>query len=176
MTHSSRFGQSTKIAQAVSDGLRAHGIATDVVPLTKATAPDPARHDAIVMVMSVRYGHFAKQAEKFVTRYRSWLDAVPTLLMTVSLTARTPEKRDPAKHVYTRKFLEKMAWVPSHVEVVAGALEYPRYNFLDRSAIRLIMTMTHGPTDPRTWVEYTDWERVAQVADEFAGAVESRTH
>lgn len=169
--HSSRFGLSTRIAQAISEQIEADGIGTDLMELTASAAPDPARHKAFVLVMSVRYGHFDADAARFVAKYREWLDSVPTLLVTVSLTARTPEKRDPAVHVYTRKFLEKTGWAPDHTEVVAGALEYPRYNLFDRVAIQLIMRITHGPTDPSTSIEYTDWERVREVGREFADSL-----
>ncbi len=169
--HGSRFGQSTKIAEAISDELVAHGVGTDVGALSATTTPDPRRHDGFVLVTSVRYGHFDRNAARLIDRQRAWFDSVPTLLVTVSLTARTPEKRDPATHVYTRKFLEKTGWQPTHVEVMAGALEYPRYNLFDREAIRLIMHMTGGPTDPSLTIEYTDWNRVSQVAATFADVV-----
>ena len=168
VVHGSRFGQSEKIARAIAAELETEGLQTDIVALTADTAPDPARHDGLVLVTSVRYGHFDKNAYRLVERYRAWLDSVPTLLVTVSLTARTPEKRDPAVHVYTRKFLAKSGWTPGHTEVVAGALEYPRYNLFDRVAIQLIMRMTGGPTDKTFSNEYTDWDQVAQVAREYA--------
>jgi len=170
--HSSRFGQSTKIAQAVCDELAVKGVQTDLVALDADTAPDAGRHDGLVMVISVRYGHFDKHALRLVQQHRAWLDAHPTMLMTVSLTARTPEKRDPAVHVYTHKFLEQAAWTPKHTEVVAGMLEYPRYKIWDRLAIQMIMTMTKGPTDPKCVIEYTDWGRVREATDEFAATME----
>ena len=169
--HSSRFGQSTKIAQAVCAQLNARGVATELVELTNQTTPDPARHTGLALVMSVRYGHFDKAVERLIAHHQAWLDSVPTLLVTVSLTARNPEKCDPAIHSYTRKFLESTPWKPTHTEVVAGMLEYPRYNILDRVAIQLIMHMTKGPTDKHTVIEYTNWDRVAAMANEFADTV-----
>ncbi len=44
----------------------------------------------------------------------------------------------------------------------------PRYNLFDRTMIRLIMTMTGGPTDMATVIDYTPWERMAELATEFA--------
>jgi len=168
VVHSSRFGQSTKIAQAIADELGVKGYDTDVQALSSTTAPDPQRHAGLVLVASVRYGFFAADAYKMIDRYRAWLESVPTLLVTVSLTARTEAKRDPAVHSYTVKFLAKSGWKPSHTEVVAGILEYPRYRIWDRLAIQLIMNMTHGPTDPHVTIEYTDWDRVKATADEYA--------
>ena len=174
--HSSRFGQSTKIAQAICDKLNASGVATELAALTNDTAPDPQRFNALVLVMSVRYGHFDKAVDRLITHHLSWMESVPTLLVTVSLTARNPEKCDPAIHSYTRKFLEATPWKPTHTEVVAGMLEYPRYNIFDRVAIQLIMHMTKGPTDKHTVIEYTNWDRVATMAGEFADVVKTASN
>ncbi|MCL2471240.1 MAG: menaquinone-dependent protoporphyrinogen IX dehydrogenase [Propionibacteriaceae bacterium] len=171
--HSSRFGQSIKIAEAIGQQMRTQGVAADVRPLTPVSAPDPSRYVGLVLVMSVRYGHFSADVDTLIQRYAWWLNSVPTLMVTVSLTARTAEKRSPETHLYTRKYLAKIPWKPTHVEVVAGALEYPRYNTLDRLAIQMIMTMTHGPTDPTTMIEYTDWDHVRDIADDFAATVTS---
>jgi len=169
--HSSRFGQSIKIAQAISDQLNADGVATEVAALDKHTTPDPARHQGLVLVMSVRYGYFDKAVFTLIKHHLDWLQSVPTLLATVSLTARNPEKCDPVVHSYTRKFLEKSPWQPTQTEVVAGILEYPRYNIFDRVAIQMIMHITNGPTDPTLTIEYTDWDRVKAAASKFAATL-----
>jgi menaquinone-dependent protoporphyrinogen oxidase len=61
------------------------------------------------------------------------------------------------------------------VAVVAGALEYPRYNLLDRLAIQLIMRITDGPTNPSLTIEYTDWGQVNETAESFAELVSDHT-
>jgi menaquinone-dependent protoporphyrinogen oxidase len=159
---------SERIAGAVGEVLEGRGMAVDLRALSRSTAPDPSAHTALALVLSVRYGHFDSNARRFLKRHRDWVEGVPTMLMTVSLTARTPEKRDPAVHVYTRKFLERTGWRPAVVEVVAGALEYPRYNWFDRMMIRFIMRITGGETDPAVSIEYTDWDQVAAAANRFA--------
>ncbi|MDR1851783.1 MAG: menaquinone-dependent protoporphyrinogen IX dehydrogenase [Propionibacteriaceae bacterium] len=164
--HGSRFGQSTKIARAIQTTLESAGLETEFAELGKAT--DPTGHEGVVLVTSVRYGYFDKNAYRMIARHREFLDSVPTLLVTVSLTARKPEKRDPAVHTYTRKFLAKSGWTPTHTEVVAGALEYPRYNLFDRKAIQLIMRISKGPLDPTLSIEYTDWDQVEAAASGFA--------
>jgi len=166
--HSSRFGQSIKIADTIARRLSERGAVTTLTALTVATSPNPERFDAVVVVASVRYGHYDQQLFRLSRQYGWWLNSIPTLLVTVSLTARKPEKRDPESHSYTRKLLAGMDWRPGHTEVVAGALEYPRYTTLDREAIKLIMKITDGPTDPSTVVEYTDWDQVKAAADAFA--------
>ncbi len=173
VVHGGRFGQSRKIAEAMDEVLRGSGLETEVAGLTRTTCVDPERHAALLLVTSVRYGYFDRDAYRLVERSRSWLDAAPSQLVTVSLTARKPEKRDPQEHSYTRTFLDRSGW-PGEVEVVAGALEYPRYRIWDRLAIQLIMRISDGPTDPTVTIEYTDWEQVRATARRFAQRVADR--
>ncbi|MDR1187576.1 MAG: menaquinone-dependent protoporphyrinogen IX dehydrogenase [Bifidobacteriaceae bacterium] len=175
VAHAGRFGgQSRKIAEAMAEQLRAEGVGATVVDLASG---EPAGTVAltgrrgIVLVASVQYGRFSKALRRLVARRRSELDAAPTMFVTVSLTARNAEKRDPAVHSYTRKFLEESGWSPSRTEVVAGALHYPSYHWWDRKAIQLIMRITDGPTDPTLDIEYTDWDQVRAAATAFASAV-----
>jgi menaquinone-dependent protoporphyrinogen oxidase len=51
--------------------------------------------------------------------------------------------------------------------VFGGVLDYQRYGVFDRYAIRFIMTLTKGPTDLHTNVEFTNWDAVRA----FAGQV-----
>ena len=44
-------------------------------------------------------------------------------------------------------------------------LDYQKYGLFDRQMIRFIMWMTKGPTDPKTVIEYTNWEAVDRFAD-----------
>jgi menaquinone-dependent protoporphyrinogen oxidase len=169
--HGGRFGQSTKIARTVADTLESAGFDVDFQELTSKTTPDPSIHAALVLVTSVRYGYFDKNAYKLVAKNRAWIDSVPSLLITVSLTARKPEKRDPEVHSYTKKFLDKSGWQPGHVEVVAGRLEYPRYNWFDTMMIQLIMRMTGGETDKTKDIEYTDWDQVDRTAKDFVAVL-----
>ena len=59
-------------------------------------------------------------------------------------------------------------WQPDVCGVFAGALRYPRYRWLDRFMIRLIMKMTGGETDVAKEVVYTDWAQVAAFSQEVA--------
>ena len=77
------------------------------------------------------------------------------------MVARKPEKNKPDTNPYVIKFFKKIDWTPTVVEVFAGYLDYQKYPFFDRTMIRFIMWMTKGPTDPKSKIEYTDWERVA---------------
>lgn len=171
VVYGSRFGRSEEIARTMGSVFDNSEWDVEYAELTKKTAPDSERHQAFVLVTSVRYGYFDKNAYRFIDKYRGWLESVPTLLGTVSLTARNPEKRDPQVHSYTKKFLEKSEWKPTTISVLPGALEYSRYNFFDKKMIQLIMRITQGPTDPSQDVDYTDWDEVRQIARDFVAGI-----
>ncbi len=61
------------------------------------------------------------------------------------------------------------------IQVIAGALRYPRYRWYDRFMIKLIMKMSGGETDTRKEVVYTDWEQVANFAREIAHLTDKPT-
>lgn len=92
------------------------------------------------------------------------LDAKPNAFFSVNIVARKPQKNQPDTNPYLQKFLKGIRWRPKDTDVFAGKLDYPSYRFADRLMIRLIMLITGGPTDPRTVVEFTDWQRVDAFA------------
>ncbi len=69
-----------------------------------------------------------------------------------------------------QKFLKQIPWQPKTMAVFAGKIDYPKYKFLDRHMIRLIMWITKGPTDLNGTYEFTDWAKVdafGQVVSEM---------
>jgi len=62
------------------------------------------------------------------------------------------------------KFLKQISWKPSNLAVFAGKLDYQKYGIFDRQMIRFIMWMTKGPTDPKSIIEFTNWEDVEKFA------------
>jgi menaquinone-dependent protoporphyrinogen oxidase len=167
--YATRDGQSRRIATHVSQRLQDRGI--DAPPRDLAGTPlqmaDLAGSDAIVLIASVRYGHHLDEAEAMLRLYASLASPPPLALASVNLTARKPGKDSPTGNAYLRKWIARHKVTPALATAIAGRLDYPRYGWLDRQMIRLIMKMTGGPTDPTTVVEYTAWDAV----DRFAAAV-----
>ena len=63
--------------------------------------------------------------------------------------------------------MKNIKWKPKLTAVFAGKINYPKYTFIDRIMIQLIMFMTKGPTDPKTVKVYTQWERVDEFSRTF---------
>ncbi|WP_127960293.1 menaquinone-dependent protoporphyrinogen IX dehydrogenase [Serratia microhaemolytica] len=158
--YSSRDGQTRIIAEQIAARLRSSRDC-DLLDLHQCDDVLLENYQQVVVGASVRYGRFHPTLMKFATRYATQLNQMPTAFFAVNLTARKPDKCSPETNAYTRKFLQQSPWRPQQCAVFAGALRYPRYRWLDRVMIRLIMKMTGGETDTSKEVEYTDWDQVS---------------
>ncbi|MFZ4834986.1 menaquinone-dependent protoporphyrinogen IX dehydrogenase [Rouxiella sp. Mn2063] len=164
--YSSRDGQTHAIASYIASCLKETDDC-DVIDLQHANTVNLANYDKVMIGASIRYGHFNPLLDKFIKTHLATLNTLPSAFFSVNLTARKPEKRTPQTNAYTRKFLLGSPWQPTLCGVFAGALRYPRYRWLDKVMIKLIMRMTGGETDTSKEVEYTDWEQVKQFAEDF---------
>ena len=124
-------------------------------------------YDKIIIGASIRYGKHRPQVADLINSNREILESRPSALFSVNVVARKPEKNTPETNPYLKKFLKRINWQPEHMAVFAGKIDYPRYGFMDRTAIRFIMWMTKGPTDPTAVVEFTDWNKVEEFARAF---------
>ncbi|GAB4216486.1 MAG: menaquinone-dependent protoporphyrinogen IX dehydrogenase [Rhodoferax sp.] len=174
------MGQSTLIAYSTIDGhtlhicerlslvLKAFGHDIVLKTVDEAMADTMARYDRIVVGASIRYGHHRPAVQAFIARHLQALRSRPSAFFSVNVVARKPNKNTPQTNPYARAFLRRIAWRPALAAVFAGRIDYPRYGWLDRTMIRLIMAITHGPTDPRGTFEFTDWDAVDAFARAFA--------
>jgi menaquinone-dependent protoporphyrinogen oxidase len=165
LLHSSVYGQSQRICERLQSRLAGAGHPADVAPLDEEKSL--VGYDAIVIGASIRHGKHNPAVLEFVRARLAALQSIPSAFFSVSLIARKPTRNTAESNPYVRTFLERSPWKPALVGVFAGELDYQRYGPFDRYAIRFIMTLTRGPTDLRTKVEFTDWDAV----DRFAGRV-----
>ncbi|QPB78263.1 menaquinone-dependent protoporphyrinogen IX dehydrogenase [Proteus sp. GOKU] len=169
LLYCSTDGQTKKIMTQIANELRQHGHDCDVRDLTSVQQSlNLSAYSKVLVGASIRYGYFNKVLDKFITRHLTQLNNMPSAFFGVNLTARKAEKNTPETNSYIRKFLEKTPWKPTLTGVFAGALYYPRYKWIDRVMIQLIMKMTKGETDPTKEIEYTDWNKVSEFATNFA--------
>ncbi|WP_445448623.1 menaquinone-dependent protoporphyrinogen IX dehydrogenase [Enterococcus faecalis] len=160
-------GQSKKIANKIADNLRNKHVVF-VANLMTIDTEKLLNVDKVLIGASVRYGRFSRKLLKFVISNKYFLESKNTCFFGVNLIARDPNKRNVESNIYVRKFLAKTNWKPQLVGIFAGKLDYPKYNFFDRSMIRLIMKITHGETDISKTIEYTDWREVNRFSDSIS--------
>ncbi|WP_434525964.1 menaquinone-dependent protoporphyrinogen IX dehydrogenase [Photorhabdus asymbiotica] len=167
LLYSSRDGQTKKIITCIAENLRRAGELCDLKDLATVKRVNWESYDKVMIGASIRYGHFNLVLKKFAICHHQQLNKMPTAFFGVNLTARKPEKCTPETNVYVRKFLLNTPWKPDLCGVFAGALLYPRYRWLDRVMVKLIMKMTGGETDTTQEIEYTDWQQVDRFTDSF---------
>ena len=162
-------GHTPRICARLQQVLHQQGHGVSVLPLAQADALDLGGFDKIVIGASIRYGKHQPLVAQFIQRHQALLESKGNAFFTVNIVARKPDKNRPETNPYLIKFLRQISWKPKLLGVFAGKLDYPSYGFFDRFMIRLIMRMTHGPTDPKAVIDFTDWQQV----EAFARAVGS---
>ena len=165
--YSSTDGHTRCIGERLQEVMTAQGHATTLRALVQADALDLTAFDGIVIGASIRYGKHRPEVAQFIRRHQALLERKRNAFFSVNIVARKPEKSRPESNPYLLKFLRQISWKPQLTAVFAGKLDYPSYRFFDRHMIRLIMKLTHGPTDLSAVTEFTDWQQV----DDFARQV-----
>ena len=119
----------------------------------------------IIIGASIRYGKYRKELYEFINKNKDLLDAKNNAFFSVNAVARKSDKDTPDTNPYVVKFLKNSKWVPKNIEVFAGKIDYPKYNFFDKYMIKFIMWITKGPTNTSKVYEFTDWKKVKAFAE-----------
>ena len=161
--YSTTDGQTLEICNKIFSKLNVSE-SSQVIHISKAEGLDLNQFDKIIIGASIRYGKHKPELYEFIKKNVACLEAKENAFFSVNVVARKPEKNMPETNPYMQKFLESSPWIPKKLAVFAGKIDYPKYKFVDKHMIRLIMWITKGPTDIKNTYEFTDWNHV----DEFS--------
>ena len=161
--YSTTDGQTLEICKKIFSKLNVSE-SSNIIHISKAEGLDLNQFDKIIIGASIRYGKHKPELYEFIKKNVACLEAKENAFFSVNVVARKPEKNTPETNPYMQKFLELSPWSPKKLAVFAGKIDYPKYKFIDKHMIRLIMWITKGPTDVKNTYEFTDWTRV----DEFS--------
>lgn len=170
-------GQTAKITATLADHLINLGHEVVHADLAEATAwPDPATFDGAIVAASVHGGKHQRTALRYVKRYAAALSDRPSAFLSVSLSAAaTTETGRLQAEEQAQAFLLETDWRPDLLKTLAGALRSSQMPFYMRSitafAQRLFRTdlsRLGWPEDLTEDREFTDWEAVRRVAEDFA--------
>jgi menaquinone-dependent protoporphyrinogen oxidase len=158
----SRGGHTARIARRICEGVTEAGGRAEMMDLNEAVheGVEWGRYDVVAFGAPVLYGTYDKSVFDFINRHRAALEAMPNSFFNVSVVARTPEKATVEGNRYLQKFLQLSPWRPKDLKVIAGKVDYPSWAWYERIMIQMIMKFTHGPTDPRAVIDYTNWDDV----------------
>ena len=164
--YSTTDGQTKNICSRIGKFL-SNDIPSKILSLSEVKNDDIEKYDQIIIGASIRYGKHKKELFEFIEGNLNELTKKNNAFFSVNVVARKPEKNTPETNPYMQKFLLKTSWVPKKLAVFAGKIDYPKYNFVDRQMIRLIMWITKGPTNIKNTYEFTDWNKVDSFAKEL---------
>lgn len=176
--YATREGYTRRIAEHVAATIRSRGYSADAVDAAGLPVDFSMEgYEAAVLAASVHVGKHEKEMVTFVKRFRTQLERMRAIFLSVSLAeagaenpAATPERRAEAAKDVRRiidTFLQETGWHPSKVHGVAGALHYTKYNFLTRFVMKRIAKAQGGSTDTSRDHELTDWEALDHIVDEL---------
>lgn len=155
-------GHTRKICNRLQQVIDKQNNQVTVISVDDAATIDLDSFDTIVIGASIRYGKHSPKIYEFIRENIRILDSKSNAFFSVNVVARKPDKNRPETNPYLKKFLKQITWQPNLVAVFAGKIDYQIYGSLDRFMIRLIMWITKGPTDPKTNIEFTNWNQVEE--------------
>tara|TARA_Y100001958_G_C21192991_1_gene520829 strand:- start:237 stop:770 length:534 start_codon:yes stop_codon:yes gene_type:complete len=167
LIYSSVDGQTKKICERIIDSSLSKE-SFEMVKIEDADSININNFLQIIVGASIRYGKHNKKVLSFIKKHKNLLDTKNTAFFSVNVVARKKDKNTPYTNPYVLKFLKKTNWQPNKTAVFAGRIDYPKYNFIDKHIIRLIMFITSGPTDLTQSYEFTDWNSVDKFAKEIS--------
>jgi menaquinone-dependent protoporphyrinogen oxidase len=179
VVYATKEGQTGKIARHITGTLRLAGHSVQLVDADHSRGPIPLeRFQAVFVGAPIHAGGYPRSVVRFARAQRALLERVPSAFFSVGLAvaSRTSDGRAQTLPL-VEKFMKQTGWRPTRVELVAGALQYSKYNFLIRFVMRRISAKEGGDTDTLHDYEYTDWPALDRFALDFVRDVTSRqTH
>lgn len=166
-------GQTRKVARFVADRLADGGHAVELLDLQDADELDLGRFDAAILGGSLHGGGFQKGLTAFARGAARALAGMPTLFLPVSLTAAGTDEEDwKGLDAAVERLIAETGWKPGRIAHVAGAFRFEEYDFFRAWAMRWIASQKDETVDPHGTTEYTDWEALAAIVDEWAADAE----
>ena len=149
--YSSTDGHTVKICEKIIEIIK-HESIISLSSIEEADSLDLESFDFILVGASIRYGNHKANLFSFIKNNLESLNKKDTAFFNVNAVARKEDKNTPATNPYLIKFLKKVAWKPTLLEVFAGKISYPKYHFFDKHMIRFIMWMSKGQLIPQKFL------------------------
>jgi menaquinone-dependent protoporphyrinogen oxidase len=161
-------GQTRKVARYVFDWLAGAGHAAELIPAAEAEGLDPSGFDGVAVAGSVHGGKYQAELLDWAKSAVRDLAKVPTLFLSVSLTAAGKDEGDwEGLRGCVDRFARETGWTPARVEHVAGAFRFSEYDFFKSWAMRWIAAERDDTVKAGEDKEYTDWEALGALLKDW---------
>ncbi|MEI7556020.1 flavodoxin domain-containing protein [Candidatus Chlorohelix sp.] len=160
-------GQTTKIAERIAEVVQGKGHVVEVVRGNELPSNlNLANYHFILVGASIHSGKHQPYIVKFVKSNLDLLSSKPSAFFSVSVSAVSKVSRLYAvAEKYLDRFQTETGWKPANTILIGGALQYTKYNIINKVLLRIITRNSLGPTDIKRDYEYTDWEQVTKFAE-----------
>ncbi len=175
IAYATHEGHTGEIARHLGDTLKGQGLEVTVHDVASGDL-EPAPFDRVVLASPVHLGRHQRALVSFIKRHRRALELKETALLSVGgATSAAEHAQDPhrrkrysrdAQHAVEDLF-KTTGWKAGHVEYVAGALLYRRYNWLMRFVMKGIAKSEGLSTDTTKDHDYTNWAALDRFAAEL---------
>lgn len=167
-------GQTRKVARFCADQLSGAGHSVELVDLADAGEAHVSDFGAAILAGSVHGGKYQAELSQFIGANLAALAGLPTLFLSVSLTAAGDDPQDWAGlESCVESFTTDTGWTPGRIEHVAGAFRFTEYDFFRYWAMRWIAAQKDETVDPHKDKEYTDWDKLSAVLREWSSGLTS---
>ena len=160
-------GQTRKIAEHVAERVGALGGAAQLHNSERHAAElRVGDHDVAIIVASIHQQAHQATVARFVVAHLDALQALPTLFLSVSLSAAFDDKRAEAQN-YVDTFLTETGWTPTATHLVAGALRPSQYDYFEQEIVERVVLKGHESEAGEGDRELTDWDDLTEAVTAF---------
>lgn len=160
-------GQTRKVATWTEARVRERGHQVKLLD-SAALAPDLdlEAFQAFIVAASVHHEHHQNTVTNFAFAHRALLNAKPSALISVSLSAALEEELPEAQR-YVDRFVSTTGWKPDATLLLAGALRLTEYDYFQEQVVKFIVMKRRGGTLDESDREFTDWGALGDFVDRF---------
>ncbi len=165
-------GHTRTICEEVRDWLQESGHSVSLFDTgVKEVDLDLSKVECAILAGSLHQEKHQTSLVKFVKRHRDELAKVPSLMLSVSLTAVVKDDKHVAEAmVCVDRFTIDTGWIPKSVHLVAGALKYTQCDWMKRMLMKMFAKKSGADIDTHHDFVYTDWDDLKVVVFSFVGA------
>lgn len=160
-------GQTGKIAAFAQEKLTKLGhdaSMADVGDRTLEVSTEGA--DRIILAACVHERRHPKPFEIFLSAQAETLAKVPTLMLSVSLSAAFDEGLEEAQE-YVDEMNMRTGFVANDTRLVAGAIRTSRYDYYASQVVRHVIMRGKEYDASLSEHEFTDWDALSAALDDF---------
>ncbi|QZT35780.1 hypothetical protein K5X82_10755 [Halosquirtibacter xylanolyticus] len=152
------YGFSEKVANFIADTIKHTNTKIDVCDVEDAAHMVFFTYQHIFIVTPIKYGSYSRSMLQFLKQFSHISPTHHVSVISIDLVSRKEGRNTLETNKQVKKMWDKIGWYPQSLTLIAGELNYNKYNFIEKRLMQMLMTIMKGPTSLTTSENYTDWE------------------